>query len=56
MVLCGTGRHVAVLRAELDELNLACLRSVTQTLIWVIRSKILTLCLAVMVQREVLVS
>lgn len=54
MVLCGTGWHVAVLRAELDELNLACLRSVT--LIWVIRSKILSLCLAVMVQREVLVS
>lgn len=34
-------------------LNLVCLRSVTQALIWVIRIEILTLCLAVMVQREV---
>lgn len=56
MVLISMEWDVEILRAELDALNRACLRSVSQVLIWVIRIKILTLCLAVMVQSEVLVS
>lgn len=56
MVLFGTEGHVEIVRAELDALNLASLRSVTPAVIWVIETEILTLCLAVMVRREVLVS
>lgn len=53
MVHFRTWWQVEILRAGLDALNLAYLRSVIEMLISVIRIKILTLCLAVMVQKEV---
>lgn len=42
-----------MLRAGLDALNLAYIKSVTEMLIWVIRIKILALHLALIVQKEV---